>query len=160
MKYSNDKRVVFNNKDHSYFLGKKKLISVTTFLSKFKNKFDSDFHSKRIAKKEGVSQKEILDKWKEKAFKSTEIGTAIHQVFEDYVNNKYSKIQGVLKFEINDIDINYLIDFTKKYKVALSFINDFFETKRLIPVCSEMIVYNEKLAGQIDLICKDKDNNY
>lgn len=158
-KYSNDKRVVFNPEDHSYFLGEKRLTSVTTFLSRFKNEFDSDYYSKRSAKKEGVTQEEILKRWKDKALKSTTIGTAIHKIFEDYVTNNYCKINGELIFDY-DIDSEYLIEFNKKKKVALSFIYDLFQTDRLIPFATETIVYNAKLAGQIDCLCKDEQDNY
>jgi hypothetical protein len=34
----------------------------------------------------------MLSLWKEKAFKSTEIGTTIHKIFEDYTVNNYSII--------------------------------------------------------------------
>src|SRR5690606_21601998 len=38
--------------------------------------------------------------------------------------------------------------------------NDFFITERLIPIESEFIVYNDFLAGQIDMICKDQESNF
>lgn len=160
MKYSLDKRVSFDSKTHSYRLGKKKLISVTTLLSKFKEKFDSDHWSKVIAKRENTTQDEILERWNKKAFKSTEIGTAIHKIFEDYVENKYSTIHGELSFDYNVLDADFLTDFNKKKIQALKFINNFFLTKRIIPVYSEYIVYDENLAGQVDMICTDSKGNY
>lgn len=160
IKHSNDKRVVFNTEDHSYFLGKKRLTSVTTFLSKFKNEFNSDFYSKKSAEKEGVSQQEILDRWKAKAVKSTTIGTAIHKIFEDYTLNNYAKVGDSFAFEIDNLNADYILDFEAKKKVSFRLLNDFFETKRIIPMQSEVIVYNEKLAGQIDLLAKDKSDNY
>lgn len=160
MKYSSDKRVSFDSKTHSYFLKNKKLISVTTLLNKFKNEFDSDYWSKVIAKRENVTQQEILLKWKQKSFKSTEIGTAIHKIFEDYTDNKYSILHDELIFDYNILNIDFLDDFNKKKIQALRFIKDFFITKRIIPIHSEYIVYNEYLAGQIDMICKDSNNNF
>jgi len=160
MKYSNDKGVVFDSESHTYIKGKNKLVSVTTFISNFKNKFDSDFYSKKIALRENKTQEEVLSEWSEKAKKSCDIGTAIHKIFEDYTNNNYSMIQGNLSFDFMELEPNYLQEFNVKKEVALKFINDFFITKRLIPIYSELIVYNEFLAGQIDLICKDKKDNY
>lgn len=160
MKYSLDKRVSFDSKTHSYFLGKKRLTSVTTLLSKFKNEFDSDYWSKVIAKRENTTQEEILFKWKRKAFKSTEIGTAIHKIFEDYVENKFAYIHGELVFEYNKLETEFLDDFNKKKIQVLIFINDFFITNRIVPVYTEHIVYDENLAGQIDMICKDSQGNY
>ena len=160
MKYSLDNRVSFDSKTHSYFLGKKRLVSVTTLLNKFKNKFDSEYWSKIIAKKENTSQEEILAKWKKKAFKSTEIGTAIHKIFEDYTNKNFKYINNELIFEYNNLENEFLEEFNMKKNISLKFIKDFFITKRIIPLYSEYIVYNENLAGQIDMICNDTKGNH
>jgi len=160
MKYSKNKKVSFDSGTHSYFLKNKKLTSVTTLINKFKNEFDSDFWSKKIAKKENTTQQIILKKWKDKAFKSTEIGTAIHKIFEDYTNQNYCVTNGKLEFEYNKLNSEFMEDFNLKKEISLKFINDFFITKRLIPVESEFIVYNDFLAGQLDMICKDKDGNF
>jgi len=160
MKYSKNKKVSFDSGTHSYFLKDKKLTSVTTLINKFKNEFDSDFWSKKIAKKENTTQEAILKKWKDKAFKSTEIGTAIHKIFEDYTNVNYCVTNGKLEFEYNKLNPEFSEDFNLKKEVSLKFINDFFLTKRLIPVESEFIVYNDFLAGQLDMICKDQEGNF
>jgi len=159
-KISLDKKVVFNNEFHTYHKGDKKLVSVTTLLSKFKNEFDSDYWSKVIAKRENKTQEEILSLWKEKAFKSTEIGTAIHKIFEDYALNNYSIINDKHVFDYKKINEEYFLDFNKKSIIANNFINDFFKTKRIVPVHSEHIVYNDFLAGQVDMICKDAKENF
>ena len=160
MKYSKNKKVSFDPKTHSYFLKDQRLTSVTTIINKFKNEFDSDFWSKKIALKENTTQEVILKKWKEKAFKSTEIGTAIHKIFEDYTNSKYCFTNGRLDFEYNKLKSEFMADFNLKKEVALQFINDFFITERLIPIESEFIVYNDFLAGQIDMVCKDQEGNF
>ena len=117
-KYSKDNRVVFNQENHSYFLGDKKLISVTTILSKFKNEFDSDYWSKKIAERENTTQEIILKKWKDKAFKSTEIGTAIHKIFEDYVNNNYSVLNERLVFQFNELNPEFYLEFNQKKRCS------------------------------------------
>lgn len=160
MKYSNDKRVSFDSDTHSYFLGKKRLTSVTTLLKKFKNEFDSDYWSKVIAKREKVTQEEILKRWEEKAFKSTEIGTAIHKIFEDYTENKYSILNENFVFDYNTLKPEYSVEFNKKRDVALMLLKDFFETKRILPIHTEYICYNENLAGQIDMVATDSKGNY
>ncbi len=144
-KYSTDGRVCFDHSNHTYTLdGKKKLTSVTSLISKFKNKFDSDYHAERIALREGKTKEEILTQWKEKADLSCLIGTRIHSVIENYILTGNIMLSGL----------------HEKEQVAEQFINDFFESKRLIPVFVEHIVYNDVIAGQIDLICKDSDNNH
>jgi hypothetical protein len=84
MKNSKDGLVSFNPINHTYHKGNKKLQSVTSFINSYKNKFDYDYHSERIAKREGKTKNQVLKEWKDKAFKSTEIGTAIHKIFEDF----------------------------------------------------------------------------
>lgn len=160
IKYSEDKKVVFKSENHTYYLGDKRLTSVTSLLSEYKNEFDSDFFSKKIAKRDGKTQQEVLDEWSFKAKKSCDIGTNIHKIFEDYFLNNYSIIDDEYKFDIECQDPLYFLDQNKKVKVALKFINDFFKTKRLIPYKSEYIVYNEKIAGQVDMICKDAKGNF
>lgn len=160
MKYSKDKKVAFNQESHSYFLGEKRLTSVTTLISKFKNDFDSDFHSKRIAEKRGVTQDEVLLEWSEKAKRSCDIGTAIHKIFEDYCEGKYSLTNGELSFEYMPLPAEYFLEFDQKRKVSLQFITDFFISGRLNPVYTEHIVYNNILAGQIDMVCVCPKGNY
>lgn len=160
MKYSLDKSVVFDSVNHTYFYGKKQLISVTSFISKYKNEFDSDYWSKKIALKDNKTQKEVLYEWKAKAKKSCDIGTAIHKIFEDYINGNFSIVNNEISFDFLEIDENYILDFIPKSKQAIEFIKDFFISGRLIPIYTEFIVYNDTLAGQVDLICKDKENNY
>lgn len=160
IKYSKNKSVSFNSLTHTYTKKDKKLISVTTLLSKFKNEFDSDYWSEKIALKENTTQEIILNKWKEKAFKSTEIGTAIHKIFEDYTNNNYCFVNDKIQFDYLPLKLEYLEDFNKKKEVAIKFIYDFFISKRLTPVEAEFIVYNDFLAGQIDNISKDENNNF
>lgn len=160
MKYSNDKSVVFDSESHTYTKKDKKLTSVTTFIHKFKNEFDSDYWSKKIALRDNKTQEQVLNEWSEKGKKSCEIGTAIHKIFEDYVNKEYSILNNEFEFNFLELPIDYTIEFIEKSKIAIKFINDFFETKRLIPIHTEYIVYDDNLAGQIDMICKDKKDNY
>jgi len=160
MKYSLDKSVAFDSVSHTYTKNGKKLTSVTSFISKFKNEFDSEYWSKKIALRDGKSQEQVLKEWSDKGKKSCEIGTAIHKIFEDYIDGKYSILNDAVFVDFMELDESYLEDFIPKSKVALSFVKDFFQSKRLIPVYTEYIVHNHFLAGQVDLICKDKDGNF
>lgn len=160
MKISKDKSVVFDSVNHTYHLNGKKLTSVTQFISQFKNKFDSDYWSKKIALRDDKTQEQVLKEWSDKAKKSCDIGTAIHKIFEDYIDNKFCILSDEIVIDFIDLEIEYLTDFLPKSKVAIQFIKDYFITKRLIPIHTEYIVYNDYLAGQVDLICQDKNGNY
>lgn len=157
MKYSSDKKVCFDPQWNSYtMLGGKKLVSVSALIGKFKNKFDSDTFSKKAAEKRGVTQQVILDEWKAKANKSIAIGNAIHKIFEDYAEGKYSLQNGELCFDVN-IDSEYFLDFIPVKNAAIRFIKEFFETGRLKVLATEFIVYCDNVAGRVDIYCQDKE---
>lgn len=143
-KYSKDKRVVFDEESHSYFLGDKKLKSVTQYISEFKPFFNKHEISKAYALKHGLNQEDVLLDWDKKAKESAQMGTYIHNIFEDYI----------LGGEI-ETKKDYM-----KCNVALKIIEDYFTSNRLIPVETEYIVYDDNLAGQVDCIAKDIEGNY
>ena len=120
-----------------------KYTSVTTFIGAYKKKFDSDKWSKVVAKREGVSQKEILDKWSNITVTAQNRGTNVHLVMENYIKDK--KIEK---------GFEELIDsFVKKtYGV--------FKDDSLI--LSEELLYshNYKLAGTADLIVENDNIFY
>ena len=138
-KYSKDGKVLFNEDNHTYFLGDKQLTSVTTYIGKYKNEFKRNIIASRIAKRDGVSKEEVLAEWKAKGDYAREMGKTIHKIFEDYHEQKK-----IILPEIYD-----------KEKPAVKCIEDIFETGRLETVAVEYIVYNDNLAGQIDMIAKN-----
>lgn len=136
--------MVFHEDSHSYFLGEKRLTSITKYISKFKAPFDKERISLAYAKKHNLTQNEVLDTWAKKGKDACDMGNYVHSVFEEYILNK--KIIDCSKYE--------------KCRVALSFISDYFESENLIPVETELIVYNENYAGQIDCIAKNKKGEH
>ena len=160
LKYSKDKSVAFDSVSHTYTKNGKKLISVTSFIAKFKNEFDSDYWSNKIALRDNKTQKEVLAEWKEKSKKSCDVGMAIHKIFEDYINGNFSIVNEQIEVDFLEIDESYILDFIPKSKQAIEFIKHYFVSGRLIPIYTEYIVHNDTLAGQVDLICKDKENNF
>ena len=144
-KTSKDGCVVFYEDTHTYYLNdKKKLTSITKYVSKFKQPFDSDLIAGKYAKKHGLVKGDVLKDWAKKGKESCDSGTFVHSVFEDYINEKPL----ITKEEY------------PKSKVALLVIEELFKSKRLIPIETEMIVYNDKYAGQIDCIAKNKKGEH
>ena len=144
VKYSKDGKVIFDPEKHTYLLGNKYLKGVTSFISEYKNKFDSDKIAEAYAKKYGRVKEEVLAEWEAKAKYSCDQGTAVHNIFEDWINKKTISPSGIYP----------------KEKIASKFIKDIFLTGRLEPVESEYIVYNEVLASQIDLIARNKAGDH
>ena len=144
MKYSKDGLVLFDEKTHSYFLGEKRLTSVTKYISKYKPVFDSEKIAENYAKKNNLIKEDVLKMWREKGEQACVMGTFIHKIFEDYIKGKHLSIRS---------------DYPKCL-VAQNFIKDFFDSGLLTPVETEYIVYNNELAGQIDCIVQNKKGEF
>lgn len=144
LKYSKDGKVCFNSDNHTYFIGDKQLTGATTYISRYKNKFDSDSIAEKFAKKNGLIKEDVLLKWKQEAELSIKNGQACHSLIENYILN--GKIQ--------------LLGVCEKEKVAKKFIEDYFLTEKLTPIGCEEIVYNETIASQIDCIVKNKKGEF
>ena len=117
-----------------------KFISVTTLLGKYKQPFDRDGHSKRVADREGVSQELVLEMWEQEKNRACSRGTNIHAVLEDYIN--FGEVEG---------DWGWLC---KSYDKAVERSVDSFKN-----VLSENLLYDEeyKIAGMADLIYEHKN---
>lgn len=141
VKRSKDGRVTFYPDKHHYFLdGDKRLTGVTEFISRYKEEFNKEKKSKDYALKYDLVQADVLAGWKEKNDISLEQGHDTHDILENYVN--YGLLPG-------ETEVKW-----PKQVQALRFIKDYFQSGRLIPVEAEMIVYNDKIASQIDNISR------
>ena len=129
--------VFFNKEQHSYTNSEgEKYISVTTLLSEYKNKFDTEKHATRVALKEGVTKEFVIQLWEDITKTATDKGTEIHKALEDYI----TKVEATcdkhrdLCRSYDDIVNNNIDKHTE--------------------VLSEKLLYNDeyKVAGTADLI--------
>jgi ATP-dependent exoDNAse (exonuclease V) beta subunit len=117
--------------------------SVTTLIGKYKKPFDKDKWSKVVAKREGKTQDEILDKWSSITTTAQNRGTNVHLVMENYIKSR-------------KIEKGYeeLVDsFIKKTNgIILPESN----------ILSEELLYSHeyKLAGTADLVVENGNNFY
>lgn len=65
-----------------------KYISVTTVLHRYEHPFNEEYHSKRIADRDGVTQQSILDEWHKINRIAIEYGTNVHGIMERHLLNK------------------------------------------------------------------------
>ena len=81
-------KIKFDEESHTYthIDTKKPFISVTTLLGKYKQPFDRDGHSKRVADREGVPQEMVLEMWEEEKNRACKRGTDIHKILENYID--------------------------------------------------------------------------
>lgn len=84
--------LTFEEEKHKYSLGGKPFsLSVSGIVSRFSKPFDSEGNSLRVAEREGVSQQEILDRWKKIADEACELGTDVHLFGENYTFDRTLK---------------------------------------------------------------------
>jgi len=143
-KISKDGEVVFNEEDHTYYLGDKQLMSVTKFIERYKREFKKNEIARNYAKKRGLDMQDVLDEWQSKGDIAREMGTSIHKIFENYHLLDVIKGEGVYP----------------KEQPAIQFIEDFFVSGRLTPIEVEYIVHNDTYAGQVDCIAVNKKGEH
>jgi len=132
--------VIFNEANHSYIneYTREQYISVTTLLSKYKEPFEKEKISKAVAQKEGVSQKEILDRWAKTNKESTNFGTKIHKIIESSIK-----------------DLSFYPKATPEEKSIISAFGELFQPNTET-LCEHLLYSHEfKIAGTADLIQPD-----
>lgn len=130
--------ITYIDENHSYWFGDERLVSVTQYLSKYKQPFDTDRWSKHSAKKEGVSQQTIIERWDAKGKISLEKGTIVHNAAEMIIKGQ-------------DIDITGL---PNEVKAAKTFWDDLKRKYNATTLKTEWIVGDTKakVAGRIDAL--------
>lgn len=116
----------FDKQSHTYTLDGKRLTSVSKWISKFVPHFDQDTISKACAKKDGVTQDEILSKWEKKKNISLHLGNWVHESIEYYLTQ-------------DSTWTNQAVEAFKKHQTKNKYL-------------SEKVVYDNENAGTIDLI--------
>jgi len=135
--------LVFDPINHSYkneFTGEI-YNSVTRVIHKFKKPFDSEGTASRVAKREGITKQEVLDRWKIANDKSKDIGTDFHAVIEKYLKTG---------------------TFDPEYTVFIqAFLDlDIVNKKDDLLVEHKLHSHDFKLAGTADLIRNEKNGGF
>lgn len=135
-------RVRFDEEEHKYNDTDVKYISVTTFVSSLFPKFDAERIAGYVAKKRGVSKKEILDEWENLATIGKEVGHELHSYIENFLN--YRNFIPLVE--------EHLLDAFHAWEEK-----NIFPNGDLLPIATELIVKSVRypLAGTIDLLAVD-----
>jgi hypothetical protein len=80
--------ITYFDEPHEYYSDGKKLTSVTTFIGKFKEKFDTQGMAESYAAKRGLNVLDVISDWDYKRDFSTVKGSAVHLYAENLWNNK------------------------------------------------------------------------
>lgn len=137
LKFFDDPKFLFEEKEHVYTYEGECFTSVTTFIQQFHKPFDKEYWSKKKADEQGVPQEWILNEWQKKNDIANEIGTATHLWIENYFNNIWSELP------TNTEIINRINKFNSIYASYLY---------KLEPLSFEKMVFSKKwkIAGMID----------
>jgi len=155
IKTSLDGKCKFYEKKHKYKVGKRELVSVTTFLKKYFSEFDATkianlkvMLSKRSCNLKGIPYNEEckVSFWKKKWKESAEHGSRVHGMVEAWVNNPNDTT--ILEGK-DDKDV-------AKFGHAVNWLSEYLTALPSMKLVSEVIIYDEEmgLAGQIDDLCE------
>ncbi|MDJ0836293.1 MAG: hypothetical protein QNK37_07220 [Acidobacteriota bacterium] len=89
LSHPRDARITFDPGPHTYLVDGVEYTSVTTVISHFFPKFDSERIARNCAGKgkyQGMSAEEVEARWKKNADESADKGTLFHQTVEDFLS--------------------------------------------------------------------------
>nr|DAK47305.1 MAG TPA: Exonuclease V [Caudoviricetes sp.] len=135
------KEIKFDEASHSYTVKGKNLKPVSYVLKDFQEPFDEQKMAFLVAKKKGVSIKEVLDDWHKKRDDSCVLGTNAHAFAENYVKTREGKPSN---------------GYEKAMQTYLDKMPHY-----VVPLCTELQMYSEKwgIAGTADLMFYDTKND-
>jgi hypothetical protein len=128
---------------------RKELISVTTLIKKYQPKFDEDYWAEYKAKEYGITKEEVLKYWELLRNKGTGKGSIVHDHLE---NRWWGKVYEIdYRKYIPPLGTTDLIKFDKRQEKLIIMANQFVKDhKNIVPIRTELIVGNNKVAGQVD----------
>ncbi len=143
------KHIKYYDEPHKYFIGEQELVSGTTFIGKYKEKFDSEKMAEKTAAKKKISVEEVLADWAFKGDFSRSKGTLLHNYAENYWFNK------VFPVDMGPFDERFgeglMLERYEACKTLFeAFYNDACES--LIPIAAELVIGDEEIgiAGMVD----------
>jgi len=143
------RNIKFNDEDHTYVMNGKKLISGTSFVGLFKEKFDSAKEAEKYAKKHKKNVEEVIAEWDFKRDYSAIKGTYLHAFAENYWGNKVFPHDPALSVNRFGEDV-VVEDLDKCKEMFKQFYEDASPT--LCPIALELVVglEDDGIAGMID----------
>lgn len=151
LKYFDEPHKYFNSKGEEY-------TSATTFIGKFKPKFETQIMAEKYAAKRGLKVDDVITEWDLKRDISTVKGTLVHNMAENWWNNKvfpYDSEVAIKNFGHDIIKEKYV----KCEEIFKKFWTD--ASENLIPIKMELVVGDDeyKIAGMVDCLFYNKKSN-
>lgn len=139
------KHIKYHDEPHKYFIGDKELTSGTTFLGRYKEKFDAPKKAIGTAKKEKKTVAEVLAQWEYKRDFSGVKGTMVHNFAENYWANKVFPLDFQLAQDKFGIDGGKNME--ERVAECIRMFKEFYTdaSRSLIPIASELVIGDEYL---------------
>lgn len=150
--------ISFNESGHSYVDSEGHYYtSVTTLINRYFTPFDFDKWANYTALKEGVSEKEIRERWFKNGFLARRLGTYVHKIIES--NIKGGDPTPIYDEAKNNLEEEYFSQFEIASKVFCEKLNSLREIAEKCEIRSEKIIFDPelRLAGTVDLLLKTND---
>lgn len=149
--------ITFDEAKHVYYDSFNPLetyVSATQFIHTFSQPFDKLSVSEYIAKRDGLTQEEVLKRWERKANIACEFGHKVHETVENFIKNKIT-LDDIfyLKFDLNPDMTSSLRNVVR---TAINYVIKIQEKFDILGV--EKIVFDKSshIAGTIDLLTQHK----
>ncbi len=145
-------RYHFEESTHTYYYNNKKVkYSVTQFIKRFYEPFDSEKISKKYAEKHNLSQETVLANWKRMGDVSAVSGTIIHSYIENIMRGKFFEHDYRKAEELNILD-----EVKERVEILIPKAKAFYDDTqdKLFPIQLEYTVgIKDFIAGNIDMLC-------
>ncbi len=154
MTFTQDSHLSFEPSEHIYLYdGRIQLTAVSNIINQFFVPFDSIGLSERVARRDGVSQCEVLEDWDCKGVESREIGTFLHTQIESFFSNKPMSMTTHFCYNGEFVQVNKDVSI----KEEMSYFRNFLRDNPIAPFRTEWHIFDMelKIAGTIDLLCRN-----
>jgi hypothetical protein len=87
-RYTCGENITFDEKNHRFYKGNERLLSVTRFIDRFHDTFDVDANAQRISERDGIPLESLLNQWELKRTIACDWGNYVHGMLElDFKHN-------------------------------------------------------------------------
>jgi len=150
-----DECISFDPFEHIYlYNGTKELSAVSNVINQFFEPFDVLSISQYVARRDGVLQEYIIEKWDQEGAKSRDVGAFMHAQIERVINNERPQTSMTFDYQGAYVNTHEEISIVPEIQYFQKFLAD----AQIVPFRTEWHIYDLEcgIAGTIDLLCKNK----
>lgn len=153
--FEQDQHVIFERLSHVYSIDGIQYKAVSNLISELFPVFDSYYWAEIKANQRGVDIQQVIEEWDAKGQEAREAGVFLHQQIENLFLEQ--PLCHLYHFQYDGVFVNIdkTIDIQKEY----GFFKQFIKDHPVTPFRTEWKIFDRstKIAGTIDLICKNGD---